>query len=308
MPNPQPQSKPQPPPLNTSLVIHQPKLTLWSLEIRMEHYKARLVATRSSQQVSIDSDETFSPVVKPATICTVLSIAFTRHWHIHELDVKNAFLNALLQKIILSLHKEFDMKDLGALNYFLGIFVTRDSTWMFLSQIKYAMQLLEREHILNCNLTRTPVDTESKLGPEGICLYMHDPREPHLDALKGILCYVQGTLEFGITNVVAKTTWLHNLLQELHIPLLTTTLVYYGNVSDVYLSANQVQHQRTKHIEINIHFVRDMVAMGYVRVLHVPSRYPYADIFTKGLPSALVENFRTSLSVRSPPAQTAGEC
>ena len=49
----------------------------------------------------------------------------------------------LLQKIILSLHREFDMTDLGALNYFLGISVTRDTTGMFLSQKKYAMELLE---------------------------------------------------------------------------------------------------------------------------------------------------------------------
>ncbi|GKD30800.1 ribonuclease H-like domain-containing protein, partial [Tanacetum coccineum] len=63
----------------------------------------------------------------------------------------------------------------------------------------------------------------------------------------------------------------------------------------------------TKHIEIDIHFVRDLVAAGQVRVLHVPSRYHFADIFTKGLPSALFEEFRTSLSVRCHPAPTAGE-
>ncbi|GKG39046.1 hypothetical protein Tco_0460758, partial [Tanacetum coccineum] len=50
-----------------------------------------------------------------------------------------------------------------------------------------------------------------------------------------------------------------------------------------------------------------MVAMGHVRALHVSSRYQYADIFTKGLPSALFEEFRTSLSVQLPPAQTTGD-
>ncbi|GJY49959.1 ribonuclease H-like domain-containing protein [Tanacetum coccineum] len=110
----------------------------------------------------------------------------------------------------------------------------------------------------------------------------------------------------GVANVVAETAWVRNLLRELHSPLSTATLVYCDNVSAVYMSANPVQHQRTKHIEIDIHFVRDMVKTGHVRVLHVPSRFQYADIFTKGLPSVLFEDFHSSLSVHPPPAQTAG--
>ncbi|GKC36453.1 ribonuclease H-like domain-containing protein, partial [Tanacetum coccineum] len=77
----------------------------------------------------------------------------------------------------------------------------------------------------------------------------------------------------GVANVVAETCWLRNLLRELHNPLSSATLVYCDNVSEVYLSCNPVQHQRTKHIEIDIHFVCDLVAAGQVRVLHVPSRY-----------------------------------
>ncbi|GJZ30115.1 ribonuclease H-like domain-containing protein, partial [Tanacetum coccineum] len=231
------------------------------------------------------------------------------------------------------------------------------------SQKTYALQLLERAHMVTCNPSRTPVDTKSKLGPEGapvqdptlyrslagglqyltftrpdlsyavqqICLYMHDLREPHLAALKRILRYVQGTLDLGLhlyastttslvgytdvdwagcpstrRSTLAKTAWLRNLLRELHSPLSTATLVYCDNVSAVYMSANPVQHQRTKHIEIDIHFVRDMVTAGQVRVLHAPSRFQYADIFTKELPSALFEELRFSLSVRPPPAPTGG--
>nr|GEW18894.1 ribonuclease H-like domain-containing protein [Tanacetum cinerariifolium] len=73
----------------------------------------------------------------------------------------------LLQRIISSLHKEFDMTDFGTLNYFMGIYVTRDSTGMFLSQKKYALELLDMAHMATCNLTRTPIDTKSKLGSVG---------------------------------------------------------------------------------------------------------------------------------------------
>ncbi|GJT44450.1 ribonuclease H-like domain-containing protein [Tanacetum coccineum] len=408
----------------------------------LNRYKARLVANGSSQQQGIDCDETFSPVVKPATIQTVLSLAVSKQWPIHQLDVKNAFLygtlsetvymhqppgfrnsvmpnhvcllkkslyglkqappssSALLQQIISSLHSEFSMTDLGPLNYFLGISATRTTSGLFLSQSKYASELLERSRMLNCNPCRTPADSEKKLGPEGtpvsdptlyrslagalqyhtftrtdlsyvvqqLCLYMHDPREPHLNALKYVLRYVCGTMDLGlelyqsstsqltaysdvdwagcpstrrstsgycvflgdnllswsskrqhtlsrssaeaeyrgVANAIAETAWIHNLLRELHVPLHTATLVYCDDVSAIYMSANPVQHHRTKHIEIDIHLVRDKMAAGHVRVLHVPSRFQFADIFTKGLPYPLFANFRFNLSVRKPSAPTAG--
>nr|GEW22712.1 hypothetical protein [Tanacetum cinerariifolium] len=112
----------------------------------------------------------------------------------------------------------------------------------------------------------------------------------------------------GVANVVAETCWLRNLLRELHSPLSSATLVYCDNVSVVYLSCNPVQHQHTKHIKIDIHFVRDLVAVGQVRVLHVPSCLQFADIFTKELPSALFEEFRSSLSVRCLTAPIANDC
>lgn len=86
-----------------------------------------------------------------------------------------------------------------------------------------------------------------------------------------------------VANFVAETSWLRNLLRELLYPPLTATLVYCDNVSAFYMSSNLVQHQRTKHIEIDIHFVW---------ILHVPSSFQYADIFTNGLPSLLFLDFR----------------
>jgi hypothetical protein len=100
----------------------------------------------------------------------------------------------------------------------------------------------------------------------------------------------------AVANSVAEACWLRQLLVELHSPLSWATLVYCDNVSAVYLSTNPVQHQRTKHVEIDLHFVREHVVIGDVRVLHVMTTSQFADIFTKGLPSS---EFRSSLNICS---------
>lgn len=63
----------------------------------------------------------------------------------------------------------------------------------------------------------------------------------------------------GVANATAETNWLQNLLLELHVPVIIAMLIYCDNISVVYLSDNPVQHQQTKHVEIDIHFVRDLV-------------------------------------------------
>jgi hypothetical protein len=100
-----------------------------------------------------------------------------------------------------------------------------------------------------------------------------------------------------VANSVAEASWMRQLLHELHSPLQRATLVYCDNVSAVYLSTNLVQHQRTKHVEIDLHFVRERVAAGDVRVLSVPITLQFADIFTKGLSTSVFLDFRSSLNI-----------
>jgi hypothetical protein len=75
----------------------------------------------------------------------------------------------------------------------------------------------------------------------------------------------------ALVNGVAEASWMRQLFHELHSPIQRATLIYYDNVSAVYLSTNLVQHQRTEHVEIDLHFVCERVAAGDVRVLSVPT-------------------------------------
>jgi hypothetical protein len=111
-----------------------------------------------------------------------------------------------------------------------------------------------------------------------------------------------------VAHAVAETVWLRQLLEELHRPIHQATVVYCDNISVVYMSGNPVQHRRTKHIEIDIHFVREKVALGQVRVLHVPTTAQFADISTKGLATTPFTDIRFSLNVVEPTVETAGGC
>ena len=123
------------------------------------------------------------------------------------------------------------MKDLGGLHHFLGVTVEPRPTGLLLHQRQYTLDILERAGMSDCKPCSTPVDTQAKLSEaEGtpvtdptafrslagalqyltftrpdityavqqICLHMHDPREPHLTALKRLLRYLRGTVDYGL--------------------------------------------------------------------------------------------------------------
>jgi len=128
-----------------------------------------------------------------------------------------------LRKFIISLlSSEFAIKNLGSLNYFLGIAVTRYTDGLFLSQKKYAKEIIKRVGMSSCNPCPTPVDTKPKLSAKSttpyddpslyrsftrsiqyltftrpdisfavqqIYLFMHNPMDDHMQALRCILHY-----------------------------------------------------------------------------------------------------------------------
>ncbi|KAK4352525.1 hypothetical protein RND71_028043 [Anisodus tanguticus] len=160
-------------------------------------------------------------------------------------------------------------------------------------------------------LSYTDVDwagcPDMRHSTSGYCVFLEDNLISWSAKRQATISCLSAEAEYrGVANVVAEICWLRNLHLELQCPLRKASLIYCDNIFAIYLFHSLVQHQRTKHIEIDIHFIREKVAIGHVKVSHMPSSYQFVDIFTKGLPMQLFLDFRSSLSVLVPPTPTEG--
>ena len=102
----------------------------------------------------------------------------------------------------------------------------------------------------------------------------------------------------AIANSTTEIMWVQILLNDLNINSPRTTKLWCDNLGAKYLSANPVFHARTKHIEVDYHFVRERVARKLLDIDYVPTGDQIADGFTKALTVKKLENFKYNLNLR----------
>jgi hypothetical protein len=101
----------------------------------------------------------------------------------------------------------------------------------------------------------------------------------------------------ALANAAAEVQWLYSLLHELGHSSPSSSILWCDSIGATYLSANPVFHARTKHIEIDFHFVRDMVASKHLLVRFVSTHDQLADLLTKPLSSPWFVLLRSKLNV-----------
>ncbi|GJT24467.1 hypothetical protein Tco_0894404 [Tanacetum coccineum] len=189
---------------------------------------------------------------------------------------------------------------------------------------------------LDEDLQGTPVDATRYQGMIGSLIYLtssqHDlvfvvcmcaryqakPTEKHLHAIKQIFRYMKGTTNMGLwyskDTIIALTAYVdadHAWCQDIRrsasgnygfefnkIPL------YCDNKSAIALCCNNVQHSRSKHIDVRYHFIKEQVENGVVELYFVRTEYQLADIFTKALSRERFEFLINKLGMKSMSPET----
>ena len=100
--------------------------------------------------------------------------------------------------------------------------------------------------------------------------------------------------------------WLRQLLRELGVPILGATPLNVDNTSAIQIANNPVFHERTKHIEVDCHFIRQHVLSGCLHLPHVSSHHQLAELFTKAMPRSRHDYLVTKLMLSSKQRQFEG--
>ncbi|XP_026420157.1 uncharacterized protein LOC113316152 [Papaver somniferum] len=297
-------------------------------------------------------------------------------------------INALKSQLSMS----FQMKDLGHLRYFLGIEVDRSSKGYFVSQVKYATDIINRAGLTDNKTVDTPLEVNVKYNPTDgkilsnptlyrqlvgslnyltitrpdishaihvVSQFMSAPRSIHYAAVLRILRYLKGTLHQGLhfsstsdlklkaysdsdwagdvtdrrsttgyciflgnsliswrskkqsvvsrsnaeaeyralAHTTSEIVWLRWLLGDMGVHLSGPTPLFCDNKAAIHIAHNDVFHERTKHIEIDCHFVRHHYKKQTIGLHYATSELHIADLFTKTHPSKRLQFLSSKLNM-----------
>ncbi|GJV32557.1 retrovirus-related pol polyprotein from transposon TNT 1-94 [Tanacetum coccineum] len=282
--------------------------------------KARLVARGYRQEEGIDFEESFAPVARLEAIRIFLAFAAHMNMVVYQMDVKTAFLNGnLREEVYVSQPNEFVDPDNPNHVYKLkkalyGLKQAPRAWYDMLSSFLISQDFSKgsvdptlfirregKELLLKYSFdTYDPVDTpmveKSKLDEdkEGKVV---DPSHYHGSAYRKALTCGQKDLSMRIMLVVEIHAIAH-LLTDYDLGF-NKILMYCDNKSAIALCCNNVQHSRSKHIDIIFQFIKEHVENGVIELYFVNMEYQLADIFTKALARERIEFLINKLGVRS---------
>ncbi|OMP02866.1 Reverse transcriptase, RNA-dependent DNA polymerase [Corchorus capsularis] len=298
----------------------------------------------------------------------------------------------LIDSVKNALQRQFSIKDLGSLKYFLGLEVARSKQGIYLSQRKYTLELLSETGLAGARPLYVPMEQNTKLSAhEGELLkdpspyrrligkliyltitrpdimysvhvlsqFMNQPRHPHFDAALRLVRYLKSSpgqgillsslsdfklrafsdsdwascpdtrrsltgfcILLGSSPISWKTkkqqtvscssaeaeyramaftcreiVWLQSLLHDFGISQCTPASLHCDNKAALHIAANPVFHERSKHIEVDCHFIRDKLQQKIIETSYISTTQQPADLFTKPLGKDQLHHLLRKLAV-----------
>ncbi|RVW53241.1 Retrovirus-related Pol polyprotein from transposon TNT 1-94 [Vitis vinifera] len=197
------------------------------------------------------------------------------------------------------LSREFEMKDLGPLKYFLGIEVSRSSEGIFLSQRKYALDLLQETGMLGCQPVNTPIEeVDDRRSTSGYFTFVGGNLVTWKSKKQNVVARSSAEAEFrGMALGLCEALWLRLLLQDLGYLSRQPIRLFCDNKAACDIAHNLVQHDRTKHVEVDRFFIKEKLDDKIVELPKIRSENQLADILTKAVSSQVFSKFLDKLGM-----------
>nr|GEY95402.1 retrovirus-related Pol polyprotein from transposon TNT 1-94 [Tanacetum cinerariifolium] len=265
----------------------------------------------SDQSSSTDStheeiyfEESFTPVARLEAIRIFLVYAAHKNMVFYQMDMKTAFLNGNLREEVYVIQQDgFVDPDnpnhvykLKKAFYELKQAPRACPRGIFINQSKYAFESLKKYGFEYCDPVDTPMVEKSK--PDGD--KEGKPVDPsHYRSMIGTLLYLTATRP-DLQFVICMCAQYQARPTEKHLHAMRSQLTDYGlvfkeipiycdNKSAIALCFNNVQHSKSKHIDIRYQFIKERVENGVIELYFVNTEYQLADIFNKALGRERIE-------------------
>ncbi|GKA89751.1 retrovirus-related pol polyprotein from transposon TNT 1-94 [Tanacetum coccineum] len=204
---------------------------------------------------------------------------------------------------------KFQMSMMGQMSFFLGLQVSQNPRGIFINQSKFALEILKKFGMDSCDPVFTPMVDRLKLDEDPLGIPVDQTR---FCSMVGSLMYLTASrpdLVFAVcmcaswsskkqkstaistteaeyiamSGCCAQILWMRSQLTDYGF-VFNKIPLYCDNRSAIALCCNNVQHSRSKHIDIRHHFIREQVEKGVVELYFMTTDYQLAGIFTEALP------------------------